>query len=213
MLNTETLEEEGAWGAGTRFVERGNWAMYFTYEVSLLCGGSTSKCVFVTSTSHTGDLDGLSGADAICQGLADAAGSLAAPGTYKAWLSTPAAWPADGTRFTQAAVPYKLVDGTTVANDFTDLTTCEGSPIFRCLQHPIDTEETGENHDSVGGSRGVWTGTSPDGQPFGADCMAWSDGSGTAGGLKGASGGATPIWSRLAVDLCSNPALLYCFQQ
>jgi hypothetical protein len=25
--------EEGAWGKGTRFVERGNWAMYFTYEV------------------------------------------------------------------------------------------------------------------------------------------------------------------------------------
>ncbi len=24
--------EEGAWGKGTRFVERGNWAMYFTYD-------------------------------------------------------------------------------------------------------------------------------------------------------------------------------------
>jgi hypothetical protein len=28
--------EEGAWGDGTRFVERGNWAMYFTYEVQSL---------------------------------------------------------------------------------------------------------------------------------------------------------------------------------
>ena len=25
--------QEGAWGEGTRFVERGTWAMYFTYEV------------------------------------------------------------------------------------------------------------------------------------------------------------------------------------
>ena len=29
----EDGREEGAWGKGTRFVERGPWAMYFTYEV------------------------------------------------------------------------------------------------------------------------------------------------------------------------------------
>ena len=33
VRNTETLEEEGAWGKGTRFVERGPWATYFTYTV------------------------------------------------------------------------------------------------------------------------------------------------------------------------------------
>jgi hypothetical protein len=40
--------EESAWGRGTRFVERGTWAMYFTYEVqapppqtSCVCDGRT----------------------------------------------------------------------------------------------------------------------------------------------------------------------------
>ena len=29
--------QEGAWGKGTRFVERGNWAMYFEYVVQVPC--------------------------------------------------------------------------------------------------------------------------------------------------------------------------------
>ena len=81
--------EEGAWGEGTRFVERGNWAMYFTYAVQEgVCGGAKSCAVFVTSTTHTGNLGGLDGADAICQARAES--GPAAPGTYKAWLSTAA---------------------------------------------------------------------------------------------------------------------------
>ena len=67
--------EEGAWGEGTRFVERGNWAMYFTYAVQAgACGGAASCTVFVTSTTDTGNLGGLAGADAICQARADSAG-------------------------------------------------------------------------------------------------------------------------------------------
>jgi len=34
---------EGAWGKGPRFVERGNWAMYFTYEVQ--APPPTTSCV------------------------------------------------------------------------------------------------------------------------------------------------------------------------
>lgn len=41
---------------------------------------------FVTSTTHSGDLGGLAGADAICQRLADAVG--AGSRTWKAYLST-----------------------------------------------------------------------------------------------------------------------------
>ena len=70
-----------AWGEGPRFRPRLP-AMYFTYEVQepFLCGGDTSKCVFVTSTLHDGNLGGLAGADQICQDLAESGGSLAAPG-------------------------------------------------------------------------------------------------------------------------------------
>ena len=106
-----------AWGEGSRFRPRLP-AMYFTYEVqeAITCGDG-SKCVFVSSTLHTGDLGGLTGADAICNNLAEAAGF---PGTYMAWLSDSSASPS--TLFTQATVPYRRVDGTQVADDWTELT-------------------------------------------------------------------------------------------
>jgi hypothetical protein len=37
--------EEGAWGEGTRFVERGPWAMYFTYDVQETAVPCPSACV------------------------------------------------------------------------------------------------------------------------------------------------------------------------
>jgi Protein of unknown function (DUF1554) len=96
--------EEGAWGEGTRFVARGNWAMYFTYAVQEgVCGGAESCAVFVTSTTHTGNLGGLDGADAICQARAESLNSAAPAGTYKAWLSTAAESAA--ARLTHATVP------------------------------------------------------------------------------------------------------------
>ena len=123
-----------AWGKGTRFRPRLP-AMYFTYKVQEgACGGAESCTVFVTSTVHDGSLGGLAGADAICQTRADSPGSLAAPGTYKAWLSDATASPS--TRFTQATVPYKLVNGTTVAPNWAGLV--DGS-----LDAPIDVTEQG----------------------------------------------------------------------
>ena len=44
-----------------------------------------SLTVFVSSQNYTGALGGISGADAICQNCASAAGLT---GTFKAWLST-----------------------------------------------------------------------------------------------------------------------------
>ena len=82
-----------------------------------LCGGDTSN-VFVTSTIHDGNLGGLAGADAICQARAEADGSLAAPGTYKAWLSAGGAGNSAADRLTHATVPYKLVNGTQIAADW-----------------------------------------------------------------------------------------------
>jgi hypothetical protein len=44
--------EEGAWGKGTRFVERGNWAMYFTYEVQ--AAPPPTSCVCDSGTAPSG---------------------------------------------------------------------------------------------------------------------------------------------------------------
>ena len=43
------------------------------------------KFVFVTSTTHTGDLGGIAGGDGICN---DRAADAGLPGVYKAWLAT-----------------------------------------------------------------------------------------------------------------------------
>ena len=64
------------------------------------------------------------GGDAICNARAAEAGL---PGAYEAWLSIGGTGNSAAERLNQAAVPYKLVDGSTVANDFADLTTCDGS--------------------------------------------------------------------------------------
>jgi hypothetical protein len=173
-----------------------------------LCGDETSRCVFISSTNQNGNLGGLTGADEICQNLADADGSLAAPGTYKAWLSTGAASAA--ARLTHATVPYKLVDGTQIAANWDDLTD-------RALAAPINVTEGGSSQSGV---RPVWTATAENGAFQGPDCTAWSStsGSGVIGATIASPGqvlGAAATWTHATAlrDPCSTALPLYCFQQ
>jgi hypothetical protein len=196
--------QEGAWGKGTRFVARGNWAMYFKYTVqeTFPCGGETSKCMFVTSSLPRGNLGGLAGADATCNALASAA-DLPGAGDYLAWLSAGGVSPSS--RFTRATVPYKEVDGTTIADDWNDLTSCDPS----CLDAPITLNEAGG---VVPVFEGVWTGTSVAGAPQGPDCSAWTleSGSGQAGIVTNSD----QRWTAFGNGNCgSNTFHLYCFQQ
>ena len=131
-------------------------------------GGDTGKLVFVSSQRYDGNFGGgqrVLGhleADARCQELA-AAADLA--GTFKAWISgrvdTGAGPLPHGVRdrFTQSADPYRLVDGTQVADDWADLT--DGA-----LDHAIDRDETGS---VVAGETRVWTNTT-------TDARAWDNG-------------------------------------
>jgi len=81
------------------------------------------KAVFVTSNLYYGNLGGLSGADNICENLAENVGlaDLAdATQNFRAWLS-------DGTtsaasRLSHSTISYRRVDGALVANNWTDLT-------------------------------------------------------------------------------------------
>jgi Fibronectin type III domain len=167
------------------------------------CGDETSKCVFLTSTNQNGNLGGLNGADGICQGLADADGSSAAPGTYKAWLSTAAVSAA--ARLTHATVPYKLVDGTTIAANWADLT--DGA-----LFAAINVNERGS---STPAPFGVSTATNKDGTFVGPDCMAWSSAIPTDN--LGAIGGpfANELWTHIPGGeiSCGRARPLYCLQQ
>ncbi|MDQ2653143.1 MAG: DUF1554 domain-containing protein [Chloroflexota bacterium] len=167
--------------------------------------GTCGAClVFRSGTGHDGDFDGLSGADAFCQSLANAANL---PGTYMAWLSDTTGSPS--TRFTQATVPYKLVDGTTVAANWAALTS-------GTLAHEINVSETGGSpgHDQV------WSHTLTDGTAGGVNalghCENWTSSSAapTPGGNTGLGTQTGQSWTRFSNHTCNeNFRRLYCFQQ
>ena len=140
-------------------------------SASVLCGDNTSRCVFVTSQIYYPTFGGVEGGDKICNDLAKASGL---PGTYKAWLSG-----FDSThklainvsdRLEHSTLPYKLVTGEIVANNWQELTT-------KPLLHAININEKGQKVTP----RWVWTGSMPNGArtpaTLGAvspDCSNWN---------------------------------------
>ena len=154
--------------------------------------------VFVTSSTYTGNLGGLSGADQICQRHADKAGL---PGKYMAWLGDASGSP--NSRFNKSTLPYRLVDGSTVvANNWTDLT---DSTIGAAVSKT-------ESNATVSGS--VWTNVASNGTPHGVNsCTSWTDATANVSGRIGNSVVATSSWTNNGNDTCVNPKRLYCFQQ
>lgn len=174
------------------------------------------KTIFITSQAFNGNLGGLAGADAKCQQLADAA---ELDGTFKAWLSDSTTDARD--RLTQATVPYRLVDGTTVANDFTDLT--DGSlaaPINRNEQNGTVGERPWTGTNSAGeacfqASGGTCNLTVPDPVGGGIPRLACEDWTTTAGVGEAVVGQAatSSAWTSEGDRRCSDNLRLYCIQQ
>jgi hypothetical protein len=153
--------------------------------------------VFVTSASHDGALGGLAGADGICQTLAN---NAHLGGTYKAWLSDD--FQSASTRFIHSSGPYVLVDGTMIANNWTDL--LDGN-----LAHAIDLDENGS---SVSGD--VWTGTLSNGTSSSYNCSNWTSNVSDDEGNLGLSSAVNAAWTNVASLTCDNNTYhLYCFQQ
>lgn len=175
---------------------------------TIICG---PKLVFVTSTTHNGNLGGLVGADTTCNTLATAAGL---PGLYKAWISTASGSPATRTDFTKIEGKYILVDRVTVvADNWTDLT--DGT-----LTHAINMTETGTPNVVAA----VWTQTSTTGHHIatggsetGCNNFTFADDQG--GASEGYTAETSSAWTddegiTPGVDYwCNSIARLYCFQQ
>jgi hypothetical protein len=167
--------------------------------------GTCGAClVFATSTPLNGHLQGLTGADAICQSLA---GNAGLPGTYMAWLSTATTSPS--TRFTRATAPYTLVDGTVVAANWNALTS--GG-----LGHAIDMSELGTSANSFPDQ--VWTNTLENGEPGGPDgsgahCSEWSTASDVPNGNTGFVSASDAGWTNYSYWDCDSLRRIYCFQQ
>ena len=114
--------------------------------------------VFLTGTLLTGNLGGLSGADAYCKGAGKAGKD------YVAWLSAGG----ESARSRVGSEGYKgwyeRVDGALVARGLEGL--CSGG-----LTSAVVIDETGKAVNSAG----VWTNTTPDGQTKGTDdCGGWT---------------------------------------
>ena len=193
----------------------GHLSVIFALAASIVVAAGTpyqvmAETIFLTSTTHPGDLGGLEGADAICQGLADTAG-IGDARRYRAWLASGDGAP--DTLFTRSASPYLRRDGATVADDYTDLTICDAASPFDCLQNPINVTE---DNVALVGFRPVWTNVLPSGSIHGVfsqdSCFYW-----TANLLFSRVGNAsltTAEWTAAGAGFeCAVAAHLYCFEQ
>ncbi len=178
------------------------------------------KRVFVTSKAYDGALGGLSGADAKCQALADAA---MLGGTFKAWLSTEAESPS--LRFTKQG-PWTLVDGTLLADDWAQLTS-------GTLKNAISRDEQGMPVGTTSACSAtkyaVWSQTNPDGTFAHAneadpssprfDCSNWTGTNGQDAIQWGDASATDAHWTvhancnTFGVACLGKLARLYCFEQ
>jgi hypothetical protein len=139
-----------------------------------------------------GGTDGVTGADKLCQGLADL---HMLGGTWMAFLFADMSNPIN--RFTGSG-PWQFMTGQVV---FADKAALSGSPAVA-----INIDETGQ---SVSGP--VWTGNTS--QPFlTGNCNNWGSGSGLFSGVAGDST-STSAWAASTDPSCDTMAHLYCFEQ
>lgn len=158
---------------------------------------------FVTSTTHNGGLGGLGHADHICRTRAAAAGYS---GYFMAWLAESTGATAPATRFTQPTTLYQRVDGTTVANNWTDL-------VDGTLIAGINKDEN-----NVTRSGFVWSGTTSAGvgRSSAYNCDSWNSSSGVDNGTTGTIGSITATWADDGITSgadCDIGRRFYCFQQ
>jgi hypothetical protein len=165
--------------------------------------GTGSFRVFVTSLWWTTG-EGVETADTFCEQAALAAGLT---GEWMAWISTDSMSAAD--RLVHATVPYTLVDGTVIADDWQDLITCDG-PDGECLQHAISMTENGDDFFGF-----VFTGTLTDGsQSIGDNCNDWGfNGNGKHHVALGNSDAMNYRWTAQEFQTACFAARLYCFEQ
>lgn len=170
--------------------------------------GRCRKVAFVTSQAYSGNLGGLTGADAICQAHAQSAGLA---GRYMAWLSdSTGAAPAN--RLSRSLVPYVLPNGRVIAADW--------NAMF-ATSFPATTwiTETGGlppwlPSPSSGAGRWVWTASQVSGVAYvDRTCNDWSISSAGSGGVGDSRVTGSSGWTDGYVFDCSYTAALYCFEQ
>lgn len=154
--------------------------------------------IFISSTTQNGNLGGLVGADNLCQQLANAAGIFI---TYQAFMSDSTVSAAS--RLTESTVPYRLADGTIVADNWADL-------VDGTLDNNIMLTELGTIPTSVS----VMTGTSELGalETMGTtNCNNWQSSDLAQSSVVGSADGVE--WASIGTGSCFGNRRIYCVQQ
>jgi len=168
-------------------------------NVTVSC--TTHNIVFVTSTSQTGNMGGLAGADAICAARASAAGL---PGTYVAWLSTSGTGSVNAKDRLGSARGWIRTDSLPFTDRVSDLTA-------GTILYPPRLDEFGAD---VGKNVMVLTATKMDGvlfqDAYAGSCQDWTSTSG--GSTAGYADGGSMIWTYYLWNTsCSATYRMYCF--
>lgn len=162
-----------------------------------------AKRVFISSTGYDGNLRGLTGADQICQTLAD---SVNLNGIWKAWLSDSITSVSD--RFAHSDYPYVLIDEKTkIADNWLRLTSAPLAAI-------INITET----KTIVSKANVWTNTNIDGSRAytrpGLICGDWNKNVKIRTGIYGKNNLYTSAqWTNFDSISCNKERKLYCFEQ
>lgn len=170
------------------------------------CG--RKKVAFVSSAMYTGDLGGLAGADAKCQGLAAAAGLT---GTFRAAIGDSVT--STESRLASSDGPWMLVDGTLACYHGTKLDYCPHMVNMTELGGPPPVATTGC------GANSVFSGPTTDANYKNAHCANWTSASTPAGASYGRWDEPNPRVYVVPSCLAKNPAgcaglaPLLCFEQ
>jgi len=137
----------------------------------------------------------------LCHFQATAAGIK---GVFKPWLSgTEQGIDSD---FTQATVPYFRTDGVKIADNWEDLTQCDGNNnTGPCLDAPINKDQFIRTVYMP-----VWTGTTIEGAPSAYNCGNWQSNN---VGFTGESSSSDHGWTQSNYGQCSTKLPIYCFEQ
>ena len=195
----ETYRE--ATGSGVKVASDSNsrpieTAITTPIQLLLLSDEEAANIAFVTSSTFSGDLGSISGADQICQNQAVAAGLPI--NTYVAWLSTPSIKAVDRMG---SARGWVRVDGKPFADTLADISAGR-------MFHPLRVDEYGNFDDTSWGY--VWTGNiNWAGQ--GESCSSWTSSDRQSMGEYGTSDGMGYVFRDFGSLSCRELARLYCF--
>jgi hypothetical protein len=176
-----------------------------TPSESVSAVGASVYRMFVSSTkiAPTSITADFSGADSLCQSLADASPYIISGNSWKALLASAS----NGIfrSFTLGNFPVYNIYGEQVAATRTDLLAANTTDLLS----PVAYTETAEDI-SAANDRFVWTGSSNTGTTGSGHCTNWGTSAGL--GTYGNPGGVTAGWLNTGTTACSGTLRLYCME-